>query len=148
MITMLKNYLKTFEKSPSICGPETAILRLHTECLITIMEKLELEQAQEPENTEPYITLMQFYEETHICHPNSISKLLTADPEFLRVCGKRQGKKYYIKLESTIKYLASCDSPRLSNSARKFLKKREQDKTQENICPIPNQLPLLPLPIN
>lgn len=139
MLQELKNYSKLLEKNPKHFGSETHVFKLYGDCLIHILEQLNLDKKPEVQDAEPFIPLMDFYAKTYICHPNSIARLLTADPEFLALCGKKTGRKYFVKPEATIRYLSVCMQPKLRNSAVRFLKMRETTKSQEQECPAQEQ---------
>lgn len=145
-IEALKKQIEVCQKYPSYHGVNSVPLKLYAECLIEIMERLELGKTKEiepePEIKEEGIDLIAFYVQTSICHPSSLAKLLTGNPEFRDKCGERRGKKYFVKPEATIKYLSTCINPKFRNSALRFLKTR-----QEKLCPTPSQ-PTLPLLIS
>jgi hypothetical protein len=78
---------------------------------------------------EPYITLMEFYAQTQICHPSSISRLLESDSQFMYLCGKKTTKKYLIRKEAAIEFLTTCYSARIRNAVKKYLHERKQKET-------------------
>lgn len=87
---------------------------------------------------EPFITLMEFYDKTHICHPSTLSKLMRTDREFFHKCGHRKGETdskgtmFYIRSEAAISYLANCKSGRLRNKVKKYFEKKQERECQKN----------------
>jgi hypothetical protein len=79
---------------------------------------------QEPElPDEPYIPLMKFYDETHICHPNYIGRLALDDKNFEKKCMKRNGTKWLVKKMAACHYLSKMHVKMVSRKAQEYLKK-------------------------
>jgi len=99
------------------------LLKEAVKSLIEIYERLP--PAEHNESTEPFITLMEFYDHTHLCHPSTIAKMFKDDTWFFHKCGKRLGKKYYIQEITAIDYLSKCNSVKLRKKALEIKSHRE-----------------------
>lgn len=100
-------------------------------CIIDIYELL-FPNEVEPEINEPWISLMTFYEKTHLCHPSTIAKQFRIDEEFFKKCGMRKGSRFFIRENAALEYLAACKSEKLKKRALKYLidKERENEPCQ------------------
>lgn len=76
---------------------------------------------------EEYISLSDFFLQNKICTPNTIGRLLSMDEKFFEMCGKFESRKYYIKPNAALNYLALYGSDRMKRRVHEFLV-REQGK--------------------
>lgn len=126
---MLKKALKSYWLESTL-EHQRNLLVLLTETITKLIEKTPIAQETEKYEDEPFITLMEFYDQTHFCHPGSIAKLIRADDKFPTHCTIRKGKKYYVRPNATLKYLSTCFSPKIRERAKTFLENQRRIETR------------------
>jgi hypothetical protein len=127
----LKKSLNKFEEShaldPLFHLKGVAAHNLLKEAVKSLIELYtRLEPLDQSVSDEPYITLMEFYEKTHICHPSTISKMFKEKAWFFHACGKRIGNKFYIQELAATEFLSKCDSIKLRKKALEIKTNREK----------------------
>jgi|ERR1700731_660746 len=123
----LKKALQQYYESPGSFIPARHLISTLSEAVLQLMAKSPQEDIKQECSEEPLITLMEFYERTHICHPSSLCRLFKSDKNFLRLCGIKSGCAFLVRQDRTINYLANLNqrSPLLKKRAQSFLKNRK-----------------------
>jgi hypothetical protein len=130
----LKKSLNKFEEShaldPLFHLKGVAAHNLLKEAVKSLIELYtRLEPTDQIKSEEPYITLMEFYERTHLCHPSTVAKMFKQDDWFFQNCGKKIGNKYLIQELSAVVYFAYCKSVKLRKKALEIKANREKKET-------------------
>lgn len=99
---------------------EKLLSKLH-EYLSKIREELYTEISSKEECTDDYMSLSEFFFQTKVCHPNTISRLLSSDEDFFNKCAIWAGRMYYVKPKATLAYLASEGSDKMRKKIHDFL---------------------------
>jgi hypothetical protein len=97
---------------------------------------------EEKDDSEPWVSLMNFYIHTEIVSASCLSQLLRKDNNMFDCCAMRIGKKYYVKKEQLIQYLHKYSEGRILNNTNNYLKNREKEWKNETNN---NHLPRKPL---
>lgn len=100
------------------------------------------QEHEEKGDSEPWISLMNFYIHTEIVSASSLSQMLRKDKCMFESCAKRTGKKYYVKKELLIQYLHKYSEGRILNNTNNYLKNRERECEKKSDM---NHLPRKPL---
>jgi len=91
---------------------------------------------------EEFISMMDFYDRYHMCHPNAISNTLVKDPEFMKWCGRKHNRRYEVQPRKCLNYLSKYGPIKLKKRAKDLLAKEEICQSLKTI-----NLPL-PVPTN
>jgi len=133
----LQSLKKSFSKFEE-CHAADPLFHLkgtHAHNLVRELAKFIIEECETPAEhcrqpqvptivNEPYITLMEFYDRTHLCHPSTIGKMFNKDDWFFHRCGKRVGNKFFIQEVEALTYLSTCKNPRIKSKAQRIMLER------------------------
>ncbi len=102
-----------------------------TGILINILDKTTHSVVAKEE--EKWITPSNFFLQTQICSSGQIAVMFKRDEDFFNICGKREGRKFYIKKEAALKYLKEYAGGKILNNTIKYLKEREKTCTNHTM---------------
>ena len=131
-IETLKNSLEEFEKThpmhPLFKLNDTSaqkLLILTCKCLIQLFKETMPEKKQDDE---PWMSLMEFYDKTHLCHPSTLARLLSNDRTFFDLCGSKKGAKYQIKMKAALEYLSQLPTFKFHQRAYKIINNLKKEE--------------------
>ncbi len=88
-------------------------------------QKKEIEEAEESNETEEYVSLTDFFLKTRICTAGTVSKLLSTNKELYEVSAKFENGKYFVRTNALLNYLAIYGSDKMKKRIRNYFMAQE-----------------------